>query len=72
MKITIGLVGLLLLLVGCETAASTDFVTAVSTPSPPPNPVQADWLAVNDFLYQLWGFEPDKMPDQYDFSTVDD
>ena len=61
MKKIIGLVGLLLLLVGCEMAALGDGVTAVTTPFPTPYPVQADWLAVDDFLYQLQRPDPERI-----------
>lgn len=44
----------LLGVMGCQTANSTSSSPSVSsTAAPTPNPVQADWLSVNDFLYQL-------------------
>lgn len=47
---------MLLLLAGCQTAASTGAVQPTSTntmQTAAANPVQADWLSVNDFVYQL-------------------
>ena len=72
MKMLIGLIGILLLLVGCQTATSTSSEQATSTSvveatpteamqDAPPNPVQADWLSVNDFLYQLQRADPERI-----------
>ncbi len=61
-----------MLLVGCQTAPSTSSVQApsvnaveatptVSMQDVTPNPVEADWLAVNDFLYQLQRSNPERI-----------